>query len=131
MIIAIKIRGKHSIHPIRPQPTIPLLQTIKHLEHHLMGELSLRETPASLKVFRKVLCLFDGSENSVVNRFLVGSFGFRNRLLSLGLAILEELLLSGGGSLGRRFGEVGIVEFLIDLSGNQLKERSNVTFLVP
>ena len=80
-----------------------------------MRELTLRQAPACLKVFRKVLGLLDGSDNSGVDGLLVSGFGFVEGLLLLGLALREELLFSRSRSLGLGLGEVSVVELLVDL----------------
>ena len=80
-----------------------------------MRELTLRQAPACLKVFRKVLGLLDGSDNSGVDGLLVSGFGFGEGLLLLGLAFREELLFSRSRSLGLGLGEVSVVELLVDL----------------
>ena len=81
-----------------------------------MRELTLRQAPACLKVFRKVLGLLDGSDNSGVDGLLVSGFGFGEGLLLLGLALREELLLRRRGALSRGLCEVGVVDFLVNLN---------------
>jgi len=80
-----------------------------------MGELALGETPAGLEIFCEIFLLLDGLDDGLVGLPLVGSLGLGERLLGLGLAVLEELGLCGRGGLGGGLGEVGIVDLLIDL----------------
>lgn len=80
-----------------------------------MGVLALRETPRCLEVFGEVLGLLDALDHSLVDVLLVGRLGFGEGLLLLGLALREELLLRGAGTLGRGLREVGIVDLLVDL----------------
>ena len=47
---------------------------------------------------------------------MVSSLAFREGLLRLGLAISEELLLCRAGALGGSLREVGVVDFLVNLS---------------
>lgn len=58
-----------------------------------MRELALRQAPARLEVFGKILGLLDRGNDTVVNLLLVRGLRFRQRLLCFGLALLEELSL--------------------------------------
>ena len=80
-----------------------------------MRELALQQTPARLQVLREVLGLLDRGNDRRVDGLLVGGPGLRVRLLRLGLALSEELLLRGGLALGGRLGEVRVVDLLVDL----------------
>ena len=71
-----------------------------------MRELTLRQTPASLEVFRQVFCLFKRRDDSFVNFLLVCRFGLREGLFLFGLALGEKLILCRARTLGRSFCEV-------------------------
>lgn len=65
-----------------------------------MRELALRETPRCTEVLGKIWSLLDFGKDVVVDVLLVMCPRFREGLLRLGLAILEELFL-GRNALGR------------------------------
>lgn len=79
--------------------------------------MTLRETPRSLKILRKVFGLLDRLKDGLVDLLLVSGLGLGERLLLLGLALREKLLLSGLRALLGRLGEVGVSELLIELNG--------------
>lgn len=85
-----------------------------------MRELALRQTPARLQVLREVFGLLDRGDDRRVDGLLVGGPGLRVRLLRLGFALSEELLLRGGLALGGRLGEVRVVDLLVDLEVAEL-----------
>lgn len=58
-----------------------------------MRELALRETPRCTEVLGKIGSLLDFGNDVVVDVLLVMCLGFREGLLRLGLATLEELFL--------------------------------------
>ena len=80
-----------------------------------MSELALGQTPRALEVLGEIFGLLDGSDDGRVNGLLVGDLGRSQRLLSLGLALLKELLLGRAGTLSSSLGKVGIVDLLVNL----------------
>ena len=93
----------------------PLRSALLCLEGQLVGVLALREAPACPEVLGEVLGLLDRGNDGRVNSLLVGSLGLGERLLGLGLALSEELLLRRALALGGSLGEVSVVDLLVDL----------------
>ena len=85
-----------------------------------MGILALCQTESSLQVLGQILLLLDGGNNSLVDSLLVGSFRLGEWFLLLRLTLIEELFLCRGTALDRRFREVGIVEFFVDLNARSM-----------
>lgn len=86
-----------------------------------MRELPLRQTPARLEIFDKVLRLLDRRKDGLVNLLLVGGLGFGESLLGLGLATLEELCLGGARALRGGLCKVRVVDFIVDLNAKKIK----------
>lgn len=58
-----------------------------------MRELTLRKAEGRLEVFGKGLLLLHGSNDDLVDLFLICGLGFWECLLCFGLSVLEELFL--------------------------------------
>ena len=80
-----------------------------------MRELALGKAPRALEVLGEIFGLLDGSDDGRVNSLLVGNLGRSERLLSLGLALLKELLLGRAGTLSGSLSKVRIVDLLVNL----------------
>lgn len=103
----------------RSYPTSNPLPRLAHSENQLMRELSLGQAPTRLEVLAERLGLLHGSDNGSINRLLVSRLRLGERLLLLGLALREELLLCRARLLLGGLSEVSVVDLLIDLRRGQ------------
>ena len=114
MVVLQAYHKKHSRNPLQKvvptDPTSSVTPLLNYMlpcsEDQLVGELALRQTETCPEVLGKVLSLLDRGNDGRVDSLLVSSLGLRERLLSLRLALREELLLCGGLALGGSLGEV-------------------------
>jgi hypothetical protein len=104
--------------PYSIQPSTASVSSTRALEDELVRELALRQPPARLEVLGEVLRLRNGGDDGLVDLLLVRRLRLGERLLCLGLAVREELLLGRAGGLLRRLGEVGVGELLVSLDGS-------------
>ncbi len=80
-----------------------------------MRELALGETPRRCQVLCQVFRLLHRSDNRLIDSLLVSSLGLWQRLLGLGLAVLEELGFCRARLFGGGLGEICVREFSIEL----------------
>lgn len=84
------IRRQHSIISCNSRPPDSARD---HLEDHLMGVLTLGQTPASFQIFGKIVRLFDSLKNGLVNVLLICRPSRWQCFFGLWFPSLEELLL--------------------------------------
>ena len=80
-----------------------------------MRELALGQSPARSQILLQVLRPLDGGNDRLVEISLVDGLPLRQGLLLLLLSTLKELSFRRPGGLCGGFGEVCIVEFIVDL----------------
>jgi hypothetical protein len=91
-----------------------------------VGVLALREAEGCLQILVDVLRLLHCSKDDLVDLLLIRCLRLRERLLRLGLALLEKLRLGVAGTLGTGLREVCVVELGVNLESVASREISGV-----